>query len=283
MKTKAPPFELPPEELEAYKEIGRQAAVGHEMPVPRMEQADLRKFVLSYCDRHIYTDRDIPKDMLGTVFMPVLFGALHPKDAAQAALDAVLGEETAPEPYPDGPVRPIEPTMPTAPVQPEWFKDDAERERLQHEIRWLRETPETLEAFDAKVESVNAEGKRKYTLALQAWEAECELLKLDYAKALAQHKREQAKWRRGKGKHHRLQEEWSRTKARKDAIGLGFLEAYTQNLGVIYGDVNSDSTSGWSVNGLPTFFSCRLMHKEDWSRVVDAIKREMDRRETMEV
>ena len=38
-----------------------------------------------------------------------------------------------------------------------------------------------------------------------------------------------------------------------------------------------------AINGMPTFLSARLMHKDDWERARKAIKRELDRRKEIEV
>lgn len=52
-------------------------------------------------------------------------------------------------------------------------------------------------------------------------------------------------------------------------------------IGVIY--ENLDQAGPRSINGMPSFFSCRLLNVEDWERARKAINRELERREEIEV
>jgi len=56
-----------------------------------------------------------------------------------------------------------------------------------------------------------------------------------------------------------------------------------EGLGLIWADVRKDDKFPTGINGRPMFGSCRVMHKDDWSRAREAIKRELDRRKTIDV
>lgn len=51
--------------------------------IPRMTDAELREFVLAYCDGRVVTSQNVPAHLIGLVFLPLTFGAFRdwPKDA----------------------------------------------------------------------------------------------------------------------------------------------------------------------------------------------------------
>lgn len=68
-------------------------------------------------------------------------------------------------------------------------------------------------------------------------------------------------------------------------LALGALKYFTQVelelIGCIWERL---STAGpRSINGCPTFFSCRLMHADDWKRAKKAIVKELKRRKEIEL
>ena len=58
-------------------------------------------------------------------------------------------------------------------------------------------------------------------------------------------------------------------------------EHYFKHLGGVWEYMDKALPRG--INGLPCFMSMRLMHIDDWNRANKVIKKEMDRRETLEV
>lgn len=44
-----------------------------------------------------------------------------------------------------------------------------------------------------------------------------------------------------------------------------------------------DKAGPRSINGMPIFFSCRLLHKKDWERALPVLKAERDRRKNIEL
>lgn len=68
-------------------------------------------------------------------------------------------------------------------------------------------------------------------------------------------------------------------------IGLGAFTGWKKEdlgqLGCVYERIDKAAPRG--INGLPMFFSMRMMHTEDWARAIIAINRELNRRENIEV
>lgn len=68
-------------------------------------------------------------------------------------------------------------------------------------------------------------------------------------------------------------------------LALGALhnvtDQYAASIGLIYEYLSKAGPS--SINGMPVFFSCRLLHRDDCERVMPAIQRELDRRKNIEL
>jgi hypothetical protein len=66
-------------------------------------------------------------------------------------------------------------------------------------------------------------------------------------------------------------------------IALGAFSDYSKEeldqIGCIYEDL--EKRQHWCVNGYPTFLSCKVMHREDWSIAVKAAKAEFERRKNI--
>jgi len=66
----------------------------------------------------------------------------------------------------------------------------------------------------------------------------------------------------------------------QDLESMGFYEEDIANIGTIWEHITE---CGPSINGMPIFFSMRVMHKDDWARASAAIERERTRRGRIEV
>lgn len=70
-------------------------------------------------------------------------------------------------------------------------------------------------------------------------------------------------------------------------LSLGALAGATkkdlEQIGCIWADTAKDHTTGRSINGQPTFTSCRMMLKEDWAIAREAILKETQRREEVTI
>ena len=58
-------------------------------------------------------------------------------------------------------------------------------------------------------------------------------------------------------------------------------KAEIDSLGIIYEYMSAALSR--TINGMPTFMSCRLMHKDDWARAKQAILREEERQKELQV
>jgi len=60
-------------------------------------------------------------------------------------------------------------------------------------------------------------------------------------------------------------------------LALGALSSWSKeellNIGIIYEEYSSRTQASRSINGYPIFFSCRLMHKDDWAKADAAIRK----------
>lgn len=54
-----------------------------------------------------------------------------------------------------------------------------------------------------------------------------------------------------------------------------------EEIGLVYEYL--DKAGPRSINGMPIFFSCRLLHKKDWERALPVLKAEHERRKAIEL
>ena len=77
------------------------------------------------------------------------------------------------------------------------------------------------------------------------------------------------------------QEEYEEKLKSIKAINDTYFKAMTSQLGIVW--EYNDKSLPRGVNGMPMFMSCRFMHKDDWERVIPAIRAEKERRESIEI
>jgi hypothetical protein len=77
------------------------------------------------------------------------------------------------------------------------------------------------------------------------------------------------------------EEEYEEKKAVVEKINETYFKAVTAQLGIIWEWERKSLPRG--INGMPMFMSCKLMHKDDWSRALKAIRAEWKRREDIQV
>lgn len=59
----------------------------------------------------------------------------------------------------------------------------------------------------------------------------------------------------------------------------GYRKTELEQIGCIYEYL--ESRQHWCVNGYPTFLSCQIMHKDDWSIALKAARAEFERRKNI--
>ena len=77
------------------------------------------------------------------------------------------------------------------------------------------------------------------------------------------------------------EEEYEQKKEVVEKINETYFKAVTAQLGIIWEWERKSLPRG--INGMPMFMSCKLMHKDDWSRALTAIRAEWKRRENIQV
>lgn len=196
------------------------------MEIPRMSDDRLRQFVDDFCSSRIFTSAQLSVNQpVGTIFMPLVFGAFDLPEGSKPLEPAKPEEPVPPEP--------LEPIDADTLYQIEWGDIEGAQEFAEYEVR--------KEEHDRKC--------KEHELELERYVLKCDGYQRDY-------------------------EEWTDI-----CIGLG--EEWTQDLGVIWENMNTAGPV--SVNGYPVFYSFHMMHKEDWARALKAIKREEERRKSIEL
>lgn len=271
-----------------------------------------------FCDHHVQNPRD-----LGMVFLVLFFGAFTPQEPKEARLDdngteiepAYPGdgawhamkklpqygsepkrwEEKPPEPAP--PDNPPEPQGPPAPVFDDYDVEHEEKLRrevpLDIEVRdisdiFLGDDEGPVREYRVQIDEKNAAIQAAYDRELadhvekiKAWEAEKAQIAASYASKYQEYLDALADWEAGAPDFRQRYAAWEREKALAEAARAGFSATRLQNLGVIY--EHYDKAGPRSVNGMPIFFSCQTLSKNDWKRCIKAITRELERREDMEI
>jgi hypothetical protein len=273
--------------------------------VPRTPDEDLRKFVLGVVDRQILTSEHLrPGDtnILGLVFMPISLGALKPSPEFQEMLPEPPEEPpakpevptlTLPE-EPENTVRepryPEEPAPPVPEDVPQHVLDSVEWGEIdESEVAAYREGEgafqERLAQWQVQVwqpwkdKVTDLQGKYNADLAVHtskhnAWVSECAEREAEHAKTRESLRDVLDAWGEA-DRQYRID------KASHDRIVGRAYQHHFQNLGVIWEWM--DKAGPRAINGYPIFFSCRIMHAEDWNRAKRAIIREQERRGTIEI
>lgn len=272
----------------------------------RMEDSDLRKFVLGVADGQIFTsahmDGGYDHSLMGMVFMPIAFGAMKPAEEFLALLPEPPEEpgdkpETPTLDLPDKPENTVkEPAYPEEPKPPEpkdvprhiieaveWGEideseiDDYREGRgafLERLAKWQVEKwqpwKDTVDDLRGKHEADIA----AYEAQVAAWEAECATLQSGYDAEMAGLQEALDAWAEADRKYRAEKAHYDRI------IGRAY-QHHFQHLGLFWEWMSAAGPR--SVNGYPIFFSCRIMHTEDWERARRAIIREQERRESIEL
>jgi hypothetical protein len=273
----------------------------------RTSDDDLRKFVLGVADCQVFTSAHLnsyDNTIMGMVFMPIAMGAMAVSDEFRALLP---DEPEKPGDKPKAPAL----TLPKEPTD-EWVKEpsypaeptdkpepkDVPQDII-NSIEWGEIEPDEATAY-REGEGVYMERLAKWESTIwNPWKVRCDDLaakhEADRDKADAEHDAWEAEVSRLEAEHSEAHasieddiQAWKQsdndyrtTKARYDRISQRAFAHHFQNLGVIWEWMAKAGPR--SINGYPIFFSCRLMHRDDWTRAEKAILREQTRRESIEL
>jgi len=272
---------MTPEEKALFDQ-GVEAAKGHELEIPSYPKDRLQDFVRKYVAGTIYTDNNVPENVLGMVFMPLVFGALQPQGEALEAMEAAMGASGE---KPEEPKEPETLKLPKEPPSPEEIlrvEPDPERIRqIQSSIEWTDSPPSAMDDYLAEIEAKNLalRSKReamlaKHEKAVEAWAQRCRDLEAGYETAMGEYEIKAESYQKD-------MEVWEAKKTEEDAFRKGFMHQYVSTLGCVWEDIAKAGPR--AINGCPIFFSMSMMNKSDFKRARKAIEREMERQKEIEV
>jgi len=296
---------LPRAEFEKWVQVGRDKAAPYIMEIAGRSQANLKKFVLDYCDGQIYCDHHVPLGTdVGMVFMILALGAFSPQEPdeksgepgepAWHAAQELPRHSPKPEsqPKPDPPKRPTDPPRPPDAVL--LTPDPEEEGRIADRFPGLdgvtdiadllaeaEGIPDAVFQYREGIERKNEERLHEHAQKVEAWEKAKAEIASTYADTMAAHEAAMTVWQEGEASLATRLEQWHRDEEIARAAYAGFQEVRLQNLGVIYEHYSKAGPR--SVNGQPIFFSCCILSRSDWQRASAAIVRELERRENMEI
>jgi hypothetical protein len=298
---------LTSEETAEWVEFGKNLAEPVVIDFDPTPPEDLKAFVLDYVGGTIFTDHHLrghDRNMMGSVFMPVAFGAFSiggPEEGEEPS-EAWLQQKKLPicgdEPKrPDPPSEPGPPVYPDEPPAPKLLVEDAGVVATLAAKEATPTTPLTTvkDIFDtdtgegsAKVQEYR-EGIRlknewtthEHNEALAAWEAAKVEQDQAHQLLLEEHQAAFAAWETTTAEHPARHREWKRQKAITEAANQGFTATRLRNLGCLYEHLSQAGPR--SINGYPIFWSVRILNRDDWQRAAAAIDRELERRDNMEI
>lgn len=284
-------FDLPRAEHKALFARGREEGEKFKFEIPSKEVPDLRQFVLDYCDGKLLCDHQVrDPNLLGMVFMPLLFGAfsIEPKEG-EAPSPAYLARKSLlkdPGPEPvlgNPPPAPTKPPYPPEPPPSEPFQEpDPEKVQIiKDDIEWGVAPPERLTNYLEEIRLHNVGVEFHHREALDEWERQKQAIDLEHEQALQAHQRTLRSWHRRGRRMAAKQRQWKLDKARQDALAQGFQMGLCGEIAVIYEYM--DKALPRSINGYPCFTSFHVLNRADWERARKAIYRELQHRENMEI
>jgi hypothetical protein len=256
--------------------------------IPRLEDAEIRRFVLGVADCQVFTTahmRNNDFEQVGIVVFMALMGGLAPTPGQQVPEAPPEVSEPAPailQPHPPKPTPPSKDRIP----EPKIKEVSAKRiEELEFHIRWGRKPETAVEDYKDQIAAENASSILEYEEAMSAhetddaaffdeWRVACAKIDADNDELVRLRDVAVEEWQVQNAEQIKAFADW-------EAMCERWRQEFISNIGVIYEWM--EKAGPRSVNGYPTFFSCRLLHKEDWERAKVAIVREQERRETIEV
>jgi len=234
-------------------------------PLSRMGDDELKTFVQDYISNAVFTSHDAHVHGctdIGMVFFPLIMGCFEP-----------------PEGLFDQPDKPEEPTVveaptmcprPYAPILPAPVTEAQEAlEALESEVAYDYADPKKLKDLQAEVEAQTSEDRKEYEAALEAHrlaliehEAECNRIQAEHEEAVELYKQAVLGF-------DKAMEDYEEAEAAYQEKRKAWIKAQTDDIGIVW-EYHRKSLPR-SINGLPCFMSCRIMHKDDWKRATKAL------------
>lgn len=239
------------------------------LELPRLSKDDLKEFVLGLVDGQIFTSAQIRDESLtGMVFMPLLLGGLSIPEEHKHLVP----------PWPEKPADLVLPAKPEPPA-PEV------PEQLLRDVDWGKIDPEVLDPYREGLAAHEAAVAEWEATVLHAWELACQSAELAHRAALAVHDEVVAAWEaeceKLRAAHDEVVAAYEAEHEKVAARSQQVHAHYFKDIGVVWEWLSKAGPR--SINGYPIFFSCRLMHREDWEKARRAAQKEMDRRKELDL
>jgi hypothetical protein len=266
------------EELEILEARGLELIQPYVTQHSRMSTEKLKKFVLDYCNENIWTDMDVPPDMVGMVFLPLLFGGLQiPKETVEK-LEPILPPKPGDEPQmPEKPKKPdLDSYPPEIPDFKEIIPDPNRLEQLKSNIGWELTLQETVDEYLKDIQVQNTLEKEKHEQEVENRNEKCRLIDAKWESEMHLWGKACKKYDQQVANLAQEKETWADTNARRDAVMKGLSKGWTNDFAIIW--AYASEAGPRCVNGYPIFMSCRIMGKADWAIAKEAIIKELDRR-----
>jgi len=263
---------------------GRKAAEGNERRFPPMKPEEMRRFVLRYCDGHIWTSRDCGNDM-GMVFMPIAFGCLSIPDKVHARIYDKLMEDPGPEPETlPQPEEPEIPKAPPKPEEPEYLQPDPEVvTSIRSGIDWQDNDYRDLDVYNADLDKRNTKLREGYEKEMRQWAVQVADWETACSQAETEHAIKLQEWEKENSKFFEKHAKWRVARARWEAVTNGVGLQYLKDFGCAWADSELNHHCGRYINGKPTFTECSLMSLNDFNRAIQAARIEIERRKKIPV
>lgn len=267
--------DLPGSDIATWTEVGRRAVHDHAFSIPRMSKEQLRDFIRCYCDGHIITDRDVPKNMFGMVFLPVSMSSNpEPRTLVQPFLVPV---ESVDDLIP--PQAPIAPKPIPEPVEPNSILPDPEVvQEMERNIHWQVHGDDRLTQYLESIQTANDQAHNDWVIQHTAWEASVEIQAQQWVATNAAYQKEYEAYLILRGNLEAAQEQANTGALRNKVAEAEAFSQYYRDLGLIWGYRRDSLPRG--VNGYPMLTACSYMHKADAELAAGAIERELKRRDT---
>lgn len=251
------------------------------MPVGRLGKDELKEFVLGLVDGRILTSAQVHDEgLVGMVFMPLLFGAFKLPAEHEHLIPPVLPEPVIDLPVgPDGPLALVLPEKPAPPAPP------AVPDHLLRDVDWGRIAPSVLDPYQEELARHEAAVAEWEATVLRDHEEACRNAVLAHEAALAAHEEAVERWKAHvetlRRAHKEAVKAWEAEAKKVDARHREVMATWLRDLGVVWEYYDKAGPRG--INGYPCFFSCHLMHREDWERARRAADKEHERRKQIDL
>lgn len=245
------------------------------LEVTRQPREKLRELVNQLLTNAVLTSEQVPDNLLGSVFMPLLFGAIAPPEGVLPPRPEKPQEEVLP-PVPDL-VLPHPPGRPHPPAPPPYPK--AEMALVDQGRLLERDVMPPYEAAVAAHEVVLERWRNtvdaQHTTACAAHQAQCDVLRAVHAEQTA---RQAEAVREAKARHAEAMCAYEAALAIFNEEHKKVCTEWNRDIGILYEEYRAAGPVG--INGYPMFFSFRILHKDDWAIVKAAVLREQARRQS---